>query len=66
MKALRVALKLSQDDVAKALHVDRSAVAKWETGAAMPRADKLPALARLLGCTIEELMADEKDDTQSA
>ena len=66
MSELRIARKLTQDDVANALHVDRSTVAKWETGAAKPRADKLLALAKLLGCTMEELMADGKNDAQSA
>lgn len=41
--------------VAEALHVDPSAVSKWVSGQVMPRADKLPALAVLLGCTIDGL-----------
>lgn len=46
---------MRQEDLAKKLSIDRSTVAKWETGEAMPRADKLPVLAKLLGCTIDEL-----------
>lgn len=48
----------SQKEVAKALGVGQSAVSKWEKGLAKPRADKLPAIAKLYGCTIEELLAD--------
>lgn len=48
-----------QADVADRLCIDRSTVAKWETGEAMPRADKLPLLAQLLGCTIDELFEHE-------
>lgn len=41
--------------VAEALHVDPSAVSKWVSGQGMPRADKLPALADLLHCSIDAL-----------
>ncbi|MCX4256474.1 MAG: helix-turn-helix transcriptional regulator [Oscillospiraceae bacterium] len=51
----------SQGEVAKALGVQQSAVSKWEVGLAKPRADKLPAIAKLYGCTIEELLADCAD-----
>ena len=46
---------LSCLDVARALHVSQQAVYKWETGAAMPSATKLPLLADVLGCSIDEL-----------
>ena len=55
IKKLRLSTGLTQEDIALKLNVDRSAVAKWETGEAMPRADKLPELANVLGCTIDEL-----------
>ena len=48
----------TQREVAKALGVQESAVSKWERGLAKPRADKLPLIAKLYGCTIEELLAD--------
>lgn len=41
--------------LASAMDVTVVAVRKWELGEAMPSADKLPALADLLGCTIDEL-----------
>lgn len=41
--------------LAEKMHTDRSTIAKWETGAAMPSAAKLPLLAEVLGCTIDEL-----------
>ena len=52
----------TQREVAKAVGVKESAVSKWERGIAKPRADKLPKLAELYGCTIEELLADSYDD----
>lgn len=50
----------SQRVVAEALGVQESSVSKWERGVAKPRADKLPAIAKLYGCTIEELLSNEK------
>lgn len=52
----------TQREVAKLLGVRESSVSKWERGAAKPRADKLPTLAKLYGCTIEELLADDGGD----
>ena len=41
------------------LNIDSSTVDKWFTGENIPRADKLPRLAQLLGCTIDELFEKE-------
>lgn len=49
----------TQREVAKAVGVQESTVNKWERGLTKPRADKLPLLAKLYGCTIEELLADD-------
>lgn len=46
---------MNQERLALELAVDRSTIAKWETGEAMPRADKLPELAKVLGCSIDAL-----------
>ena len=53
----------TQREVAKAVGVKESAVSKWERGISKPRADKL--LAKLYGCTIEELLADSIDGESS-
>jgi transcriptional regulator with XRE-family HTH domain len=52
---LRKKAKLNQEDIAAALGVDRSTVAKWETGVAFPRGDKLPAVAKAYRCEIKDL-----------
>lgn len=52
----------TQREVAKILGVQESSVSKWERGISKPRADKLPAIAKLYGCTIEELLADDIDE----
>lgn len=51
----------TQREVAKILGVKESAVSKWERGVSKPRADKLPMLAKLYGCSIEELLASGSD-----
>lgn len=53
--SMRKAKRMSQMQLAEQIHTDRSTIAKWETGAAMPSAAKLPLLASVLGCTIDEL-----------
>ena len=46
---------LTLQTVADALDVSRQAVSQWETGTAWPTPDRLPRLAEVLGCTIDEL-----------
>lgn len=47
---------LSTDEVAKVLGVDRTAVVKWETGASKPRIEKIVGLAKLLRCSVDDLL----------
>lgn len=49
----------TQKEVAELLGVRPAAVSKWECGKARPSADKLLILAKLYGCTVEDLLADE-------
>ena len=44
--------------LADAMGVSPGAVGKWVYGKANPSADKLPLLARVLGCSIDELFDD--------
>ena len=48
----------SQVEAAKALGIRPSAVSKWERGEAKPRIERLPAMAKLYGCTVEDLLKD--------
>lgn len=47
---------LTQAEVAKTVGVDQSAVSLWERGKTSPRAALLPELARLYGCTVDDLL----------
>ena len=58
---LRKKACVTQEQLAAQLSIDRSTVAKWETGESRPRADKFPELARILGCTIDALFDEGKD-----
>lgn len=57
LKNAREKREFSQQQVANRLCISQQAYAKWEAGEANPRADKLPELARIFGCTIDELFA---------
>ena len=46
---------MSQASLACRMGVSQQAIAKWETGVALPNAAKLPLLAEVLGCSIDEL-----------
>lgn len=49
---------LRQEDVARALEVDQTAVSYWESGKTKPLNKHKKRLARLYGCSVDELMAD--------
>ena len=56
--AARKAASGTRAQLAEKLGISQTAVAKWETGKAYPRADILPAIAEALGCSIDDLFAD--------
>jgi len=55
LQKIRKAAGLTQTEVARTMDVDVSTVGHWEAGDIMPRAAKLPELADMFGCTIDEL-----------
>lgn len=65
IKKLREAAGLSQMALSEIISVPQSTIASWETGRALPRADKLPLIAKALGCTIDDLL-NERPDKQGA
>ena len=55
---------LTQAEVARVFSIDQSAVSQWETGKTAPRVSLLPKLAKLYGCTVDELLSsDNKKET---
>lgn len=59
IERLRKKRGMTQTELAAVLGVSQANISMWESGEALPRTDKLPALARILSCTIDELFADE-------
>jgi len=53
--------RLSQQEVANEIGATQQAVAKWENEQAFPRTDKLRALAKLYGCTIDDLFTTAEE-----
>ena len=58
IRELREAAGLSKTDVAREMGVDLAADSRWDSGESMPRAAKLPKLAVLFHCSIDELFRD--------
>ena len=56
IESRRKALGLTQGDIAKKLGVDQSSVHLWESGKTKPRVDTLIKLAKLLKCTVNDLL----------
>ena len=56
---LRKRAGYTQKDLAKLVDVDQSAVSKWESGETKPLKKLHEKLAQVLGCTVEELRAEE-------
>lgn len=50
---------LTQQQLAKKLGLYQSTIAMWEAGDRLPRSDKLPELAKVLGCSIDDLYNSE-------
>ena len=51
---------LSQEELARRLGIDRSSVAKWESGCNTPRLAHLLKLAKIFRCSIDELVGVNK------
>ena len=59
LRAIRQNAGISQGELAEKIQVNQTAVSQWERGAAYPSCDKLPLLADLLHCTIDDLFGRE-------
>ena len=59
IKVFRERNSFTQVDIAEKLQIDKSTVSKWETGESMPRAEKLIQLAKILNCTVDDLLREE-------
>lgn len=56
---------LSQAAAANKLGIAAAAVCQWETGKTTPRSNLLPQIAKVYGCTIDELLSDNEEPCTS-
>lgn len=67
---LRKQKGLTQEELAEALYVSRTAISKWESGRGYPNIDSLKVIAKFFGVTIDELLSGDellhiaKEDTR--
>lgn len=53
--------KWTQEELARRLGVERSAVAKWESGKSQPQAARLVALAEIFGCSVDGILGRSRE-----
>ena len=60
LQELRKQQKLTQEELASALFVSRTAVSKWESGRGYPSIDSLKAIAVFFGITVDALLSGDE------
>ena len=60
LQQLRKQKGLTQEELAEALFVSRTAISKWESGRGYPNIDSLKELAKFFSVTIDELLSGEE------
>ena len=51
---------ITQEELAEALYVSRTAVSKWESGRGYPNIDSLKEISKFFSVTIDDLLSSEK------
>lgn len=60
LQELRKSRGLTQEELAEALFVSRTAVSKWESGRGYPSIDSLKEISRFFSVSIDDLLSGEK------
>ena len=57
---MRKSKGLTQEELAQAIFVSRTAVSKWESGRGYPNIDSLKGLAKFFCVTVDELISPDE------
>lgn len=60
LQELRKRRGLTQEELAQAIFVSRTAISKWESGRGYPNIESLKAIAKFFGVTVDELLSGEE------
>lgn len=60
LQQLRKSRDLTQEELAEALYVSRTAVSKWESGRGYPSIDSLKEISSYFGVSVDALLSGEK------
>ena len=60
IQKLRKQQNLTQEQLAKKLHISRTAISKWESGGCYPNIDSLKDIAKVFNKTVDELLSNEE------
>ena len=60
LQELRKSKGLTQEELAEALYVSRTAISKWESGRGYPNIDSLKEIANYFSVSIDELLSGDK------
>ena len=60
LQQLRKQKGLTQEELAQALYVSRTAISKWESGRGYPSIDSLKAIAKFFSISVDELLSGEQ------
>ncbi len=60
LQELRKSRGLTQEELAEALYVSRTAISKWESGRGYPSIDSLKGIANYFSVTIDDLLSGDK------
>ena len=60
LQELRKSKGMTQEELAEALYVSRTAISKWESGRGYPNIDSLKEISRYFSITIDELICSDE------
>ena len=60
LQCLRKQKGLTQEELAAALYVSRTAISKWESGRGYPNIDSLKAIAKFFDITVDQLLSGDQ------